>query len=395
MRYKKFRDPYTFCLIFYLLFFLYSITRDPDLVVYLERRRPYFTNKTWNFPPEVIIYNYSFINSSDVVPYFKNQIYVDDDFNKTFVAKYEHEHIEWVWSIESTYFIVNDTYVNGFGAVICNHIWCREPIYMSTHFKMTDGIIEQSVDEAIYLCNAYMHMFAHVLMDCFAPFLLLPENVRKKIPMIICTSIQTSLDIYEALGYNPNTAIVLSERQNWIHVKRLHTIIGAIQLNCHFGLPYYHLYKELHKGLKLDQQDPTLLVLYNRPPNHFRRFENFQLLVTIITRKYSSFNWQQWDNIPIDVKQAARMWNSVKLVFMPTGSNVANVIYMHQKACLCVQYFDWYDTPAMFAIHSVNLPAFMSVTHRCHHFYNSNACLMNIKSAAESIDKALQYMHLL
>ena len=394
-RYPYRGDPFHYCYLFGIILLCTYITEDPKIVSKQEielLHRPRYYNQTWNFPSEFLFSQHEIRSKSLTIPYFQNHIYEDEDFQKTFNLSTKWDLIESVWDINSTYFEVKDTYVNGYGAFVCGNTWCREPIY--THFTITKGFLEGHVPEAIYFCNTYMDMFAHLFMDLFAPFLMLDAEIRARAPLIVCASHEVVLDIYKTLGYDPKKAIILKDRENWIHVDRCHTIIGMHQVNCHFGMPYLNLYNILHKNLALDQSPPKLYVLYNRPVKHFRHIDNFDMFVEKVHKALPQYDWLKWENITTNFIEAAKLWNAVKLVFMPTGSNVANVIFMQQNTVMCIQLFDWYDSPAIFACHSVNLTVFLSVSKTCNHFFKQkNAqCRVNTNSAIETIKNGINFL---
>ena len=354
-------------------------------------KRPNIYNQINDFPSNHTIKRNIVNLTTQIIPFFPGRIFYETDYFDLF-----HETSSWIdfnsiWKLEATYIELNDTYVNGFGAFICSNIWCRMPFY--NHFKMTDGIIEKEVNEAIYFSNAFMHMYAHMLMDFLAPFLQLNEEIRKNVPIIVSAQCERVLELYEILGYNPNNTIILSSRDNWIHVNHLYTIYGEQQVNVFFGIAYFKLKRILHEKLRLDQQKPTMYLLYNREKGVSRHFINFQMLCYQIKRIDINLNdkWEITSEIPFETKKAAIFWNNVKFVFMPTGSNVANCIFMQSCSVVCIQMMEWNDTPAIAACFSSNITVFISLTSKCYHF-SPGICKANIQSAVKSVTKALKYL---
>ena len=353
--------------------------------------KPNFYNITYGFPENHIITKRNVNLTSEIVPLFPGRIFYESDYFNLF-----HQTPSWIdfnsiWRLTATYIEINDTYVNGYGAFICSKIWCRYPF--ANHFKVTDGVIENVVDEAIYFSNSFMHMYAHMIVDFFAPFLQLDEELRNNVPLIISAQCERALEMYEILGYDRNKAVVLSNRDNWIHVNHLYTILGDSQVNAFFGVAFVNLRQVLHEKLNLDKKKPSMYLLYNREKGVPRHFINIRLLY-IRAQKMSNElkdNLIMTSEIPRETSKAAAFWNNVKFVFMPTGSNVANCIFMQNCSVICIHMMDWNDTPAISACFSSNITVFISLTSRCHH-YSPDNCRANIMTAAQSIKKAVQYL---
>ena len=294
-----------------------------------------------------------------------------------------------MFSYRSKHLILSNITGNKLGALIWNGLWINEP-YMD-HFVATHGVIIKEFDEAIYLSNNYMKMYAHWFLDLFAPFNLLPEDVKRNYPLITGTNSSIVAEIYSALGYDVKNLYQIPSKKDYVFVRRMHTVVGYNQVNGHIGLSLRKLRDALAPALNLDSSPPTRYVLFNRKPNEMRYYQNFEKLCSKVKHEFKQFQWEVILTVQMDLNSTVKLWNSVKLVFAATGSTFADAIFMQKNSAACVHLADWYDTPAMQTCLSYGVKLFVSDTPKCQHFVKCN-CTASINSAVESIGRAISYL---
>ena len=344
---------------------------------------PWYKKRVSGFPSDCI-FSKDMISDTGKYPVFA-------EISPTSMERFPFKNVsilDNMFSYRSKHLILNNIAGNKYGALVWNGQWINDP-YMD-HYVITHGIIIKEFDEAIYLSNNYMKMYAHWFLDLFAPFNLLPEDVKRNYPLITGTNSSLVAEIYSALGYDVKNLYQFPTKNDFVFVKRMHTVIGFNQVNGHIGLSMRKLRNALSSRLHLDSTTPTRYVLFNRKPNEMRYFENFNELFTQVSNTYNQFHWEAISTVQKNLSSTIKLWNSIKIVFAATGSTFANSIFMQNCSAACVHLINWYDTPAMQTCLSYGVKLFVSDTLKCKHFEKCK-CEISIKSAIVSIGRALDY----
>ena len=289
----------------------------------------------------------------------------------------------------STYYILENVIVNQYGATIWRNNWINYPY--ETHYRMSHGIIVKEFKEAIYLSNNYMKMYAHIFLDLFAPFILLPEEVKRKYPLVTGAKLRLVAEIYTTLGYNAKNLYQFPSANDFVMIHKMHTVYGFNQVNGHIGISLQNLREKLKGPLNLDLVPPNRYILFNRKRTEMRYLINFDELCSDVKNKYK-YPWEIVTDIPKGLNNTAKAWNSVKLVFGATGSTFANAIFMQNASVACIHLANWYDIPAMQTCLSYGVKIFVSDTNTCKHF-SHGTCKALISSSLASIGRALAYLN--
>ena len=298
--------------------------------------------------------------------------------------------ISKLFSCNSKHLVLNEVMGNNQGALIWNNTWINHP-WEAWNFRMTKGVVFKEFDEAIYLVNHFMHMHAHCILDLLAPFNLLPEDVKRKYPLIIGIPSQFVIEAYCALGYNRSNLFLIPSGNDFVLVHKMHYVFGIDQVNSHFGLSLQKLRASLKRVLGFDLIPPTRYILVNRKPKEKRYFYNFKELCSAIIEKFNKYNWEIIEAVPSDLNSTVMFWNSVKLVHAVAGSVFANALFMQNGTAACLHLANWHDIPAISTCLSYGIILFISDTRQCKHFQYCH-CLASINSSIASIGRALIYL---
>ena len=226
-------------------------------------------------------------------------------------------------------------------------------------------------------------------MDLFAPFLYIPEDVRRRVPLVTGANLGIVKEIYSVLGYDIKNLYQFPKNNDYVHINKMHTVWGSNQVNGHIGISLRKLRDKLKGPLKLDLIPPTKFVMISRKSKR-RNIANFDALTAAVKKAYD-YEWESINVEPDGLLNTAEFWNSVKLVFAFTGSTFGNSIFMQNTSVACILLANWYDTPAMKACLSYGISIFVSHVNQCQHFI-SQQCKVPENCVVELIGRAIAYI---
>ena len=346
-------------------------------------------NTTSTIPEEYVISRDKLQSSINSYPGNPEKMHLDKEFKKRYEKSnfWELDNLKSLNNTSANLIGLRHVYVNSFGGIIYD----EEYFYKREFTHGPNGSVIEDYPKAMIFETDRMGMYAHILIDFFGPFFGLNETTRKTMPIIVGFSQGLSTQLYELMGYDTNNLIHIYHYGQYIHVQTLYIVDSRSNGNFNLGYPFYLLSKRLHECLELDRAKPSVYLLYNRPGNK-RNLTDFNEIVEEIKKNFPQYNWQVTVGSPTrPIKTAALFWNAVKLVFMPTGSNVANVVYMQSTACVCIQVYSWCDRPAIFECYSCNVSVYVTTSYKCNHWFQGSGCFSNKPTVIKSIELAIDY----
>ena len=328
-------------LFFYISYQNYLVNFDLFFNIFINAS--HITAKINQIPDGHLIYQkivHIFYNESETFSYihFSKQL---KDKNNSLDAN------NWL-SHSTMIYCVRNALVNGCGCTIFNESVFRYPsFYWQVEYH--DGFVERSVKEAISIGNIFMKMFAHMLMDVIAPFTLLPDDVKRNVPIIVPYFSILMPEYLEMMGYNKSNVIIMKSSMNYIFCETVYLVQGKHLSNSGYGAPLLNVSKLIVKNLNLSKEKPNRFVFENRYEGSLRYISNFDEIFEKVRAKYPMYPWEKGDSQNMTVKEQAKHFNSILLLVCPTGSNVANAIFMQEQTAILMIFANWFDRFAIFS----------------------------------------------
>ena len=367
-----------FCIVFFLTpKFIFTINLHLSGKI---RIAVFFNNKVFGFPKTSIM-------SKDIINY-KSRFPFHIEISAATMKKFpcSKSNFTRIFSTKTQHLVLNDVAGNKFGGLVWNNTWIHAPYIC--HFKMTNGTIIKEFDEAIYLSNNFMGMYAHWFFDLLAPFIILPEDVKRNCILVTgCTS-KFLAEVYCALGYDIKNLYQITSDNDFVLMHKMHILISGDQVNSHTGITFQKLRAVLKKALNFDLRAPNRYILYNRTPKQIRHYTNFNELCSSIIKCFDQYPWEKIETITEGLNNTVLFWNSVKLLYASSGSTFANCIFMQNHTAACIHLADWFDSPALWTCLSYGVMVFASLATNCIHFHSKN-CIASIQESIASISRAL------
>ena len=368
-----------FLVLFATVVGIFVVSHDP----FMKFSAELFTKKNYFIP-----WNYE-ISVFDNKSYFPNDIIIEEkttrkynvitgnyfyemnkhyDFYSMF-GFFELESGLWHDSVTKTiakYFVLRDCYVNKQGLIVHNHTRCNAQQRIAM-IPFTNGSFEASYPEGIYISTRQRNMFGHLLKDIFGPLLYVPNEVLKTVPFVVTSRLDVTYDLLKAFGVNISNVIKFKGEENYIHLDKMYTVSMPDAVNWAHGYTLRKLSQRLKESFNISNTKATKYVLMNREAA-LRNLANFKEFVNVVNHTYSEYDWEVWEDKQRSLCDVARMWNTAKFLFAPTGSNLDNCIFMQPHSTIHALFFDWYDFPIVSAVYSMEIFLVATRNRSCRHF---------------------------
>ena len=160
---------------------------------------------------------------------------------------------------------------------------------------------------------------------------------------------------------------------NYIYVDKIFSVICSDVGNRFYGKPLRDTQLFLREKLNLSNEKPNNYIFQNRHKGEKRYVSNWEILFNITKMIYPKYNWKNDDVVNYDLYYVSKFFNSIYCLVCPTGSNVANTIFMQPKTITLVIFSNWLDVPAMCSC--ISCEVYMVVYHtdgNNHWAFNAN-----------------------
>ena len=288
----------------------------------------------------------------------------------------------------ATYAIINNVYIQAAGSFGLENAMYIYPGFKpdeSLHILTGSGRVIANLSDVISINNRWCKVFAHFLFDAVAPLAFIPENILKTSNIILFHPSIMYFQILEALGINSDQIIPL-RICDFIFAQRLHIVFNPeiIHGNMIYGLNWIR--QKISQRFNLSRIQPFYLGLYNRPKKSTRHILKFGDFISQCKKRYK--NVYVIPCLHLSLEKCVLCYASIKILFGPTGSNLANMIYMKKECGIVCALADLCDLPMEACAEVLNMWMItFRVEYMLHHFLR-NAPL-NYTRAFIAIDSVI------
>ena len=318
----------------------------------------YSPNPTFEFYNSYGLIQSIFVNYTQVSAGFydkmqKNIIKFDDFINRSFnnyISWYENivadaPYDNWltqdrmnqeaVRSKGLIYTVSNVAVNEGTTFAYKNHFMVVRHQYWSGWFDFRSGYITFVADKALILGHYYCrYNFGHIIHDYMVPLAYFPDDIVENVYLISQCMENVSMEFFKVFGIRENQIIPLP-RNCWVKCNTLYVIDRPSPTLAYYGVAARRFHALCVTYFNLTDIKPMRYVLINR--NRLtRRIKNFKDIFDQCNLLYPEYNWTEMDDYFETLRETACVWATFKFAFMPTGSNVAKVFFMHPKTVICV-----------------------------------------------------------
>ena len=343
------------------------------------------------YPPEIIeklIDINIVLNETKYTNYIYKTPFLDNFINGRKINE-TSDFLESI-TVKGIYGIFHDVFANGFSTFgsLTKYIVpkSKEPWFARHRFIKMNGTLKYYFDEIVLLGNQHTReKYGHFHHDILFPMMLIPEEVRRSCFVMGFNNNSFVYDALEAIGFS-RSMIIDIEEDDWFYCKRLRTIIKPAPFLFYFGICGKRLHQTLTEYYELDKIKSTLYAFCNRDKGEWRHLSNMNELILKAQNEMPFIKWVEIPNRFQSLKETALTWASIKLVFLPTGSNCVKCIHMKPFSVLVIALGDIIDLAAMRTATCLELFNIWFSVPNMTHFGDKNATnLMNISFAFQSL----------
>ena len=256
-------------------------------------------------------------------------------------------------------------------------------------FYMSSGILEYvDIDELLILGHAEsLRNYAHFLLDKLVNLMLVPDDIRERSYVLCDTNASFTYELLLAVGFR-ETQILPTKDKRWFLTKKIHIFTNYRPLNNYGGPPALKLHHTLSKYYHLETINATNYCMINRKSKS-RNILNFNEIFKAVKVKYSKCNWIEIPDFIDTVEETARVWASLRLVYVMTGSSCAKGIFMHENTVLCIPTCEFIDHTIMNLLVGSNHAVYIYYTGFQH--FATGSFPISVENTLNAIFKCIYY----
>ena len=289
----------------------------------------------------------------------------------------------------TTYAVVPNVYVglySGFGNET-NYIDVNDPPGVIT-FRVAsfEGNVRKVCDNLIAVGHRWCRVFGHFVMDILVTMLFLPTDVFHNSKLLLSANITRYKELYTAIGFR-NDQFIFMEKNEFIFANKLHTIINHQPIHGNIVLGMRELGDKIKKYYHHENIEAKYIGLQNRVINRSRHIANFNDVVKECQNKYGD-EIVVIQDVHATLSDAIKIFASMRVLFGPSGSNFANMIYMKEGCAIVMACANWMN--GSFTALSIGLNIWcvcMNIKHMSHWHYTPN-CNIEVDKVLLAIDAA-------
>ena len=275
-----------------------------------------------------------FINRSfnNYISWCENVV-AEKPFDKIFTE--ERMNQEAVRSKGLIYRVSNVTVNEGTTFAYKNHFMVVRNQYWSGWFDFQSGYITFVADKALILGHYFCrYNFGHIIHDYMVPLAYFPDDIVENVYIISQSNENYTMEFFKVFGIRENQ-IILLPKDAWVKCNTLYVIDRPSPTLAYYGYGARRFHALCVSYFNLTDIKPMRYALINRN-SLTRRIKNFKEIIEQCNLIYPEYNWTEMNDYYETLRETACVWATFKVAFMPTGSNVAKVYFMHPKTVICV-----------------------------------------------------------
>ena len=253
-------------------------------------------------------------------------------------------------STETIHYVIKDSYANLHGS------WAMDGMlyspgaeeyhkcsYDPRHFDFYEGNLRYvDVEEVIIAASQdAMDNYGHFMLDKLGTIMLLPEDVIKRSYILTTNILPCFTEFLNIVGFSQDH-ILYCDRNDWIYAKKLHVFTKYRPINCFGGPPIYKLHKLFRKYFNLDLIEPTKYAFCNRKAKS-RVISNFHELMDLAKTTFPDYNFEEIPDDPGNTSETAKLWATLRFIFVIIGSNASKGIFMKEGTVMCMASCEYID----------------------------------------------------
>ncbi|EAY03960.1 hypothetical protein TVAG_314900 [Trichomonas vaginalis G3] len=270
-------------------------------------------------------YNSSFLHSSSTIYHVTlHSPSLTDSYNSN--AK----------NLDTHFFVLTQVYVNAEGGMVFDNKYYEYPDDPSSLFSHRNhaGLtpVKYHIHELINVGYGYCKTnFGHCIEDFFTPLLMIPEYIRQSSKILVNSLPSITDELFELFGIKNENRVYINANV-WMSVDKVYIIAEKTHFLSIYGMSTLNLKRFFHEKFELDKIRSSRYCYSNRGYMKPRYIHNLDELMEKVSKKWPNIKWEFVPDNHSSVRESAKEWKTIKLIFCPIGSNVAKAIFMEDNS---------------------------------------------------------------
>ena len=254
-----------------------------------------------------------------------------------------------VYCPEDSHLITNSTYTiipnvivgkySGFGSLTHKYDTFDPPNMQSFRVASYQGSVSLVLDDLIAIGHQWGMVYGHFVMDILAPMLFIPKDVRCSSKLLLSFNTSMHINLYKAIGFRDDQFVYI-EKDQFIYAHKLHTVFNCQPIHGNNVYGMRNLGNEIKRFFHAEEIQPFYLGLQNRKINTARHITNFDDFIISCQNKYGKESILILPDTHPSLSEAVQAFSSLCILFGPSGSNFANMMYMKEGCGVVIAMAD-------------------------------------------------------
>ena len=218
-----------------------------------------------------------------------------------------------------------------------------------------NGPVVGFFSDVVSIGSRWVSMYAHWVYDALAPILFIPQDVIDRSVFLLPVNSTIYIEAVETFGFKrERNQILFLNSSEWVFAQHFHTVYNPEPVH---GCLVWGL-KELRRKWRecFNETDAvgTDYAIYNRPEGN-RHLADIDDWVFTCNMRFPQYRWILLEVLYPTFALSVKAYSHVKVLFAPTGSNFANMIFMNSGGAIVCALGDMSDQPVYAAAEVMNL----------------------------------------
>lgn len=304
--------------------------------------------------------------------------------NHTYFHFYRNKENTARWNADSA--ILNHTfaeiyyvYVNGIGGIVINnYVYSPKDIpnwkFLERLKALTGSVVAHYPQVIVLGYNECTKKFGHLVEDVFQPLLMMPQDVIDN-AYLLCIGLEPILTEFLDLYNFPKDKRISLKDNEYISCDKVYIFIKPLIYLNFYGKSTQKLKMFFDEKFNLSRINATQYFLSNRQYKAPRYIKNFNDVCRAVKHKYPNINWVVLQDKNLPLRESSSIWASILFLFMPTGSNIVNCMFMKDNTVIVIVGTVHHDYSIGMFVTACNIFSLQYTGLNCNHLYGNGASI--------------------
>ena len=255
-----------------------------------------------------------------------------------------------------------------------------------------NGPVVGYYEDVVSIGSRWVVMYAHWVYDSLAPLLFMPQEVIDRSVFLLPVNSTIYMEALETFGFlRERGQILLLNSSEWVFAHHYHNVYNPEPVHGCLVWALKELSRKWRTQFGVKDMPAIDYAIYNRPKGN-RHLADIEDWIFASSVRFPWIRWVLLEELYPTFGDSVKAYSRVKLLFAPTGSNFANMVFMNSGTAIVCALGDMGDVPVYAAAEVMHIWCIsVSVPNMRHHggpygILNYEASLLATEKAIFAID---------